>query len=431
MRRHLAGRLAPILALLVPLMASAQPPRVGEVLAVRNQVLGTPPAGATVPLATGDALVLRHQIETLADSAARMSLGEDGNLALGAQTTIILDQVVLGRAGGASRLSLLLGSLRLKLGELFRGEMEIDTPTAVIGIKGTDVQVEVYPGVTVVTVFEGVVTVLGKLAGEAVEVAAGQRSVVQGGRPPTRPAQAELPLGEGGGALGVPGPPAARPGSPAVPTPAPPVTRPAGSPSTPPAPPTREPSQPSAPPPSAGPPAITGCSPGGQAGEAVCVCGRFPDQRSAAGLTLDGRPLEVLSTSPGRVDVRLPASLAAGEHVIAGGHQAGFARGDRCPVGVLVLEAEYKEHLKQGRATQLILRVHGTREPVKIRVQNLTPRIVRVKGGTDQVVTTRGGRKNQVKLRVKATGDGYAQIRRQILGLASCPCPAGPDPGPG
>jgi FecR protein len=420
-------RTAPLLAAALVVALAAAPParaqdgRVGTVVSVRNQVLGTPPGGSAVPLAAGDGLVLRQEVRTLADAAARMALGEEGNLSLGAETRIVLDEIVLGRAGGGrSRLSLLLGSLRLKLNELFHGELEVETPTAVIGVKGTDFRVEVYEGVTVVTVFEGTVTFLGKLAGKAVEVAAGQRSVVQGGHPPTQPAKADLTSEPEPGVEGETPrseepekgrePERGKPGE---------KTR---QPERQPGEETRQPEEPREPAPeAAGPPHLEGCAPFGQAGEAVCACGRFPGG-SAAALTLDGRPLEVLSASPGRVDLLLPSDLEPGSHVLAGEPQAGFSRADRCTLGVQVVEVSYDPPLRQGRASRLLLQVHGTREAVKIRVENLSPRVIRVKGGADQTVTTRGGKKNLARLRVQTLADGLARIRVRIRGLAGCPC---------
>jgi hypothetical protein len=430
--------------------AAQAPAAVGEVVFVRHEVLGTPPgAAAALALAVGDDLVLRHQVETRRDSGARMTLGADGSLALGAETRIVLDEVVLAQArAGRSRLSLLIGTLRLKVGALFAGELAIDTPTAVVGIKGTALRVDADSRGTTVTVFEGTVTVLGKLSGKTVEVRAGRTTRVEGERPPTRPRKSDPALDVDpaagpaatapGGPSGGPGiPPAGGPGRSPGPTPGGPG-RPPGPGQPPPAgqqpqPPGRPPSQtqpPGTPPPRPGEPSssgphITSCAGRAQAGEAVCLCGSFPGE-SARSLTVDGRPLEVVTATSVKAWVRLPEDLPAGDHVLAGDPRAGFARTDRCRVGVLVVESEYKEHLKQGRATQLILRVLGTTERVAIRLQNLSPGILRVKGGPDQVLTTRGGRNNWVRVRVKAIGDGRAHLRHQVQGLASCPCGAGP-----
>jgi hypothetical protein len=417
---------------------------VGEVVFVRNEVLGTPPGSPTARLAVGDGLVLWHAIETRQDAGARMTLGADGSLALGEETRVVLDEVVLGQArAGRSRLSLLVGALRLTVSALFRGELAIDTPTAVVGVKGTDVRVDADDRTTTVTVFEGTVTVLGKISGKTVEVKAGRTTRVEGDRPPARPRRADpaLDVDPATGPAAPEGGPAAPPagaGRPGGPGQAPLRPGGGGEPGRPGAAPPDKPGQPGGPgqsPPRPGEPGpgappgdrphIASCAGRGQAGEAVCLCGSFPGESGRA-LAVDGRPVELASATPGKLWVRLPEDLPAGDHVLAGDPGAGFLRTDRCRIGVLVVEAQYREHLKQGRATYLILRVLGSSERMRIRLQNLSPSIVRVKGGADQVLTTRGGRNNTARVRVKAIGDGRAHLRHQVEGLASCPCGAGP-----
>ncbi|HEX4954420.1 MAG TPA: FecR domain-containing protein [Thermoanaerobaculia bacterium] len=449
----LARTLTFALLVTAPALAQTPPLTVGEVVFVRNQVVGIPPNATASLLALGDDLVLRHRVETGVDSGARLTLGETGNLSLGAKTAITLDEGVLKKAqAGRSRLSVVVGTVRLKLQSLFSGELEVDTPTAVIGIKGTELLIEASAGETVVTVFEGRVTVRGK-AGGSVEVRPGEMTVVRSGQIPTQPIRPpRMPEADPADpSPGTPGgtPPATPPAPPAgggTPPLLPPGgTPPAGKPPTgkPPGevPPGQRP--PSGKPPSetppgqsppgqGGPPRITGCEGRGQAGELICVCGSFPDARAAQGLRLDGkRPLEVASVSPGVLQVRLPKPLAAGEHTIEGDARAGFGRGDRCAVDVLTLESEYKDTLKQGRSTWLVLTVEGSRDKLRIRVRNLSPDIIRIRGGADQVVTTRGGRNNTARLKVKAVGDGEARFLLELQDLARCPCGTGATARPG
>ncbi|MFN7959963.1 MAG: FecR family protein [Thermoanaerobaculia bacterium] len=420
-----------LLALASLAQAPKPPPPVGKVTYVRNQVLGAAPEQPTVALAVGDPLVLRHQVATLADSGTRMSLGESGTLSLGAATRVVLDELFLQKnRPGKSRLSLLVGSLRLAVGSLFGGELEVDTPTGVIGVKGTDFRVDVSLGRTEVTVFEGTVTFLGKVSGKVVKVARGQRSVVEGSGAPSEPAKADParakdPAEPGGSlpALGGPAPPPAGtpPGSLSGPPPsqgpgqgtkpgqgAPPKGESGGQPT----------------PGSAGEgsgPRISGCSPLGQAGERICVCGNFPG-RSAAGLRLNGQPLEVLNLLADGAIVRLPESTPAGPQTLTGDPKAGFGPKDRCSVGVLVLKLTYEEPLEQGRRTQLVITVEGTRDKVPVRLQNLSPQIIQIAGGAEQVVTTRGGRKNTAKKGVRTLGDGLARVHGEIETTISCPC---------
>lgn len=367
-RRPLAALLLLLLALAAP-GASGQD-RAGEVEEVRNDVRGTPPQGATVPLAKGDALVIDHRVETGADSGARMLLGTDGNLALGSRTRIVLDQALIDRAGASrSRLSLLVGSLRLRLGDLFRGSFEIDTPTAVIGVKGTDVRVFVYPsGITVVTVLAGVVTVAGKAAAAgAVEVTAGQKSVVEPGRSPTPPQPADGPAAEGGVRLAA-------------------------------------------------------CTSRAAAGGVACACGSFPGEAARA-LRLDGAPVELLAATDRAVYLQIPAGLPPGEHTVSGSPEASFAPEDRCRVEVLELALEAPRERRRGQRARLEITVTGTRDRVPVRLRNATPSIVRLQGGDEQVLLTSGGRDNSARIRGRVIGVGEGRYEAELV-LEPCPCTA-------
>lgn len=397
-----------LLLLTLSLTVSAQPaspPTVGEVALVRNQVLGVPPNGVAGLLAVGNPLLSRHRVDTLADSAARLELGANASLSLGASTSITLDEITLQKAGaGQSRLSLLLGQVRVQLNRLFGG-LEVDTPSAVIGIKGTVLDIEASATFTRVTVLEGLVTVTSKaFPKKTVEVKAGQQTEVVAGKEPTKPGP-------------IKGPPPPDPAEE-------PVSPPSSPPAPPPSSPTPPPSTPTTPPAPAGPATITGCSSRGQAGHAVCVCGNFPGQTARA-LEADGRPLTVTASGPGRAQVLLPRSLPPGKLVISGDRAAGFARGQRCTVDVWVLETELKDVIRQGKSTELTVRALGTRNKVRVRVKNLSPDIVRLDGGNEQVVKTNGGRDNSVEIDVETLRPGKANISVVLEDVADCPCGGG------
>lgn len=172
------------------LPAAAAAEAVGEVVLVRNLVQGQPPGAAARPLGVGDGVDLGLAVSTGRDSGAKLTFDPRGALSLGSETRLVIDRAVVDRATGRaeSALSVLAGSLRLALSRVFQGEVEVTTPTAVIGVKGTDVRVEVDgpDGLTVVSVFEGEVEVRGKAGGQ-VRVTAGRRTVVAPGRGPSPP----------------------------------------------------------------------------------------------------------------------------------------------------------------------------------------------------------------------------------------------------
>lgn len=167
---------------------------VGEVVLVRNVVRGVPPGGAPQPLAVGHGVGLGLRVETGADSAAKMTFDPHGALTLGSRARVVVDRNLVDQVTGRSEsaVSVLAGQIRLALGKLFRGEVSVDTPTAVVGVKGTDLRVEVEEatGATLVAVTEGSVSVRSKAGGEVI-VRAGQRTLVAPGQPPTPPAPIE------------------------------------------------------------------------------------------------------------------------------------------------------------------------------------------------------------------------------------------------
>jgi hypothetical protein len=187
-------RALPLLALLFLPALPAQAADVGEVVLVRNLVRGTAPGAAARPLSVGEGVVLGLRVETGADSGTKMTFDPSGSLTVGANTRATIDKAVVDRATGRSDsvLSVLAGTVRLALGKLFSGEVAVDTPTAVVGVKGTDLRVEVEEatGTTVVLVTEGEVSVRSKAGGE-VTVRAGQRTLVARGQAPTPPSQIE------------------------------------------------------------------------------------------------------------------------------------------------------------------------------------------------------------------------------------------------
>ncbi|HEX9668335.1 MAG TPA: FecR family protein [Thermoanaerobaculia bacterium] len=168
--------------------AAAEP--VGEVVLVRNEVRGQLAGGSARPLAAGDGLDLGLAITTGRSSGAKMTFDPRGALTLGSETRVVIDRTLVDRVSGRneSALSVLAGSVRLALSRLFQGEVEIATPTAVVGVKGTDVRIDVSgpDGLTIVSVLAGEVEVRGRAGGE-VRVPAGRRTVVAPGMAPSPP----------------------------------------------------------------------------------------------------------------------------------------------------------------------------------------------------------------------------------------------------
>lgn len=194
-----AAPFAAVLLAVVVALAAAPPAaaqRVGEVVLARGEVLGTPAGGSEAAMVPGDPFALGHRIATGDDSEALLTFDPRGSLRLYAETRVTVDRALVDSAGRSdSKLSLLVGRLRLALGSLFRGDLDIDTPTATVGIKGTELLMAVGgDGTTLVALLEGRVTVTAKAGGE-LTLEVGQFTIVRPGQRPTAPA----PLDRGDG----------------------------------------------------------------------------------------------------------------------------------------------------------------------------------------------------------------------------------------
>jgi hypothetical protein len=149
------------MAMMAAVAGSALAADAGEAVMVRNDVKGTPPGGAARQMAVGDGIATGLSLVTAEASAIKMTFDPHGALSLGPATSLTVDQSVVDRATGrsTSKLSLLVGSLRVAIGSLFGGEVEVTTPSAVVGIKGTIVYIFVdSSGHTTVIGIEGTAT---------------------------------------------------------------------------------------------------------------------------------------------------------------------------------------------------------------------------------------------------------------------------------
>lgn len=184
---------AALLALAVGLLFAVGPALaadVGETVMVRNEVTGTPPAGAVRKMAIGDGIGLGLSLATAQASAVKMTFVPQGSLTLGPETRLTIEQTVVDQATGrdTSKVSLSVGRLRVALGKLFGGDVEVKTPAAVIGIKGTDVLLDLDPaGRLTVLVLAGTAKVGEAGGGGALDLGPGRYTTVEPGGAPGGP----------------------------------------------------------------------------------------------------------------------------------------------------------------------------------------------------------------------------------------------------
>jgi hypothetical protein len=138
---------APLLALLAyPADAASwwgkRDNREGLVAMVRNRALLFQKDGPAKPCELNDAFQIGDKLKTYDASAARILFMEDSFLNIGPATEYSLTRSRYDEITGARDIGfgLAAGKVRLAVGRLFgRGSASVETPTAVVGVKGTDV----------------------------------------------------------------------------------------------------------------------------------------------------------------------------------------------------------------------------------------------------------------------------------------------------
>jgi hypothetical protein len=135
---------------------------------VQNQVTSLKP-GATesVPARPGAPIVLDELEASGPASSAKMTFGDGAVISIGQRTEFKVTRQAVDEATGASTstIDLAIGKLRVFVSRFWSGrpEVRVETPTAVVGIKGSEVVVEVLEdGTTKVTVLSGSASVARK-----------------------------------------------------------------------------------------------------------------------------------------------------------------------------------------------------------------------------------------------------------------------------
>lgn len=157
--------------------ATAPASNVGSVETVERSAYGTPPNASKESKHRGDAVAYQELLETMQKSGMLVRFSDGSKLTLGANSKVLVDAFVYepGNAGSKALISLPAGALRYVTGAMPKGQTTIETPTATMVLRGTNVKV-VYgvDNVTHLVVDEGSVKVHNTLTGEDTIVDEGQ-----------------------------------------------------------------------------------------------------------------------------------------------------------------------------------------------------------------------------------------------------------------
>ena len=160
-----AGVVLAAISLTVGAPAAMAAGEIGNVERIRVWAWGTPPEGAKEALYRTDAVVTNELVETIEDGALHLQFLDQTRLRLGSASQVTLDRFVYDPDTRAGEMVLDLGEgvFRFITGKLDKQSIQLRTPVALIGIRGTDLVVRVgADGTTTVYMFRGssVVTAL-------------------------------------------------------------------------------------------------------------------------------------------------------------------------------------------------------------------------------------------------------------------------------
>ena len=188
MKRSMNGGGAAVIALaIVFAVSSAAPPAaaeaIGSIIELTPDAYGTPPGSQPAILDLGSGVVSDQLLQTLARAAARVRFLDDTDLRIGERSMIVLDRLIYDPDQGTGELviGIAVGAMRFVSGDMPSQQVVIETPVAVIGIRGTDfVVVVAESGRTTVSVLEGVV-IVAPFGGQPVLASPGQSVTVEPG----------------------------------------------------------------------------------------------------------------------------------------------------------------------------------------------------------------------------------------------------------
>jgi hypothetical protein len=136
-----------------PAMAQS---RIGVAAAVLNEVTGSLP-GDQRRLSTGDGVRQNEVIRTAGNASTQLLFRDETALSIGPSSEVTLDRFVFDASGSATSVAVNLskGALRFVSGASDPRRYEVKTPLAVIGVRGTVIDVRYQDGKVYVILTEG------------------------------------------------------------------------------------------------------------------------------------------------------------------------------------------------------------------------------------------------------------------------------------
>lgn len=151
---------------------------IGVIHSLRLTGFGTPPERQRVRVSIRDTVFRNKAMETVKNGAMRIRFGDATSLRIGSESLVVLDDYVYAPDNGGSKMTLRFskGVFRFVTGKMNKQAYRIITPSATIGIRGTDFLATVTDDSTLIDVYEGEIDFepRGGDDNQTVTVAAGQ-----------------------------------------------------------------------------------------------------------------------------------------------------------------------------------------------------------------------------------------------------------------
>lgn len=149
---------------------------IGGVVEVKLDAFGQIPNQERLPLGMADAVFSDQSVETVQNGALRLRFADGSELSLGSASVVVLDRFVYDPAAGSGGVvELGTGAFRFISGTVGQdSNLVFQTPTAAIGIRGTDFVVVVRrDGSTTVGTIAGLINVAPRDGGTGADIAPG------------------------------------------------------------------------------------------------------------------------------------------------------------------------------------------------------------------------------------------------------------------
>jgi len=159
----------------------AESTEIGKLNAAAVGVYGTLPGDESEKLYKNDEVFADQLIETVRRANAHIRFEDDTDLFIGESSTVTLDAFIYDPNVGTGEMVVEIGKglFRFVTGEMPSEAYAVLTPTATIGVRGTDFTVDVSDdGSTTVSVIDGIVSVSPRGGGDATSVSAGEVAAV-------------------------------------------------------------------------------------------------------------------------------------------------------------------------------------------------------------------------------------------------------------